>query len=378
MLLAGVVCACLQTGLSDAPASEQKWTETGHFGQSRNMPPKTYATAASLSLLALPDSTPAALYGLYEVLSSAGVVWSELTGESPAGPRLDVRLVSPSAEPFTCAAGVPIAPHAAFDGISRTDIIVMADLALPAGADPRGRWPEAARWVREQYEAGAVVCSACTGALLLAEAGLLEGLEATTHWSVLNLFRTCYPGVRLHPQRVVLPSGAGHRIITSGGASSWEDLALYLVARYSGEAEAVRVAKTFLLGDRSEGQLLYAAMPRPRRHEDAIIARCQAWIAEHYAGEHPVSQMVAQSGLTERTFNRRFRAATGYAPMEYVQTLRIEEAKQLLESTDRPADAIAHQVGYEDPAFFRRIFKRRTGVTPARYRQRFKGIGRTV
>jgi transcriptional regulator GlxA family with amidase domain len=86
--------------------------------------------------------------------------------------------------------------------------------------------------------------------------------------------------------------------------------------------------------------------------------------------------MVARSGLPARTFKRRFRAATGYAPLDYVQTLRIEEAKQLLETTGEPTDAVAHQVGYDDPAFFRRLFKRRTGVTPARYRQRFQSVGK--
>lgn len=340
------------------------------------MTPRKDSPPTTVSLLALPDSTPAALYGLYEVLAAAGVVWSQITGEPPAGPRMAVRLVSPSAEPFTCAIGTPIAPHAAFTDIPRSDVVIVADLALPPGLDPRGRWAETARWVRGQYEAGAVVCSVCTGAVLLAEAGLLDGREATMHWSVADLFRAYYPQVTLHPQRIVLPTGPEQRIVTSGGAASWEDLALYLIARFCGEAEAVRVAKTFVLGDRSEGQLLYAAMPRPRRHDDAIVARSQAWIAEHYAAENPVARMVAQSGLPERTFTRRFKAATGYSPMEYVQTLRIEEAKQLLEAGGDPTDVVAHQVGYDDPAFFRRLFKRRTGVTPARYRQRFQSVGK--
>lgn len=96
--------------------------------------------------------------------------------------------------------------------------------------------------------------------------------------------------------------------------------------------------------------------------------------AEHYGSPHPVSRMVARSGLAERTFQRRFKVATGYAPVDYVQALRIEEAKQVLETSDAPTDAVAHMVGYEDPAFFRRLFKRLTGITPARYRQRFRFI----
>jgi transcriptional regulator GlxA family with amidase domain len=159
--------------------------------------------------------------------------------------------------------------------------------------------------------------------------------------------------------------------------AAWEELALYLIARYYGEAAAIKAAKLFLFGDRSEGQLLFAAMGKPKRHEDAIIARSQQWIAKHYQMLNPVKVMVKQSGLAERTFKRRFKTATGYAPIDYVQTLRIEEAKQMLETTSDAIDQIAQQAGYEDPTSFRRLFKRMTGVTPGRYRQRFQSILRS-
>jgi transcriptional regulator GlxA family with amidase domain len=329
-----------------------------------------------IGLLALPDSTPAALYGLYEILSSVGLVWQALTGEPADCEPLRVRILSERAEPFTCAGGVPIAPHAALADVDRLDLVIVADLAVATADDPRGRWPAAAHWLRRQHQTGATICSVCTGAILLADAGLLDGLEATTHWSVTDLFRAYFPSVLLHPARIVLATGPEQRIVTSGGAASWEDLALYLIARCRGEAEAIRAAKTFVLGDRSEGQLLYAAMAKPRRHEDAVIADAQAWIADHYAGDSPIARMVERSGLGERTFKRRFKAATGYAPMDYVHRLRIEEAKQLLESTGTATDEVARQVGYRDPTFFRRLFKRSTGVTSARYRQRFRAIGR--
>jgi transcriptional regulator GlxA family with amidase domain len=332
---------------------------------------------SDVGLLALPDSTPAALYGLYEVLASVGVVWQALTGEAVSCEPLQVRILSERRAPFTCAGGVPIAPHAALADVDRVDLVIVADLAVAPNEDPRGRWPAAADWLRRQHAAGATICSVCTGAILLADAGLLDGLEATTHWSVAGLFRDYFPLVQLHPERIVLAAGPDQRIVTSGGAASWEDLALYLIARCRGEAEAVRAAKVFVLGDRSEGQLLYAAMAKPRRHEDAVIAAAQDWIADHYACDSPVARMVERSGLGERTFKRRFKAATGYTPMDYVHRLRIEEAKQLLESTAVATDEIARQSGYQDPAFFRRLFKRTTGVTPARYRQRFRRIAQT-
>jgi transcriptional regulator GlxA family with amidase domain len=332
------------------------------------------SSPVTVSLLALPESTPATLYSLYEVFSAVGVTWPALTGEPAAGPRIQAQIVSLDGAPLRGALDLPMTPHAALTAVPSTDLVIVTDLNLALDVDPRGRWPEIADWLRAQFAAGATLCSVCTGSVLLAETGLLDGAEATTHWCAIPLFQAYYPNVKLRPERILAASGPTQRLITSGGSAAWEDLALYLIARYCGEVEAVRTAKIFLLGDRSEGQMLYAALGRPRRHEDALIARCQTWIAEHYAAAHPVARLIAYSGLPARTFTRRFTAATGYSPVEYVQTLRLEEAKQLLETTGEPTDVVASEVGYEDPAFFRRLFKRRTGVTPARYRQRWQAL----
>ena len=171
-----------------------------------------------------------------------------------------------------------------------------------------------------------------------------------------------------------MPAGAEHRLVTAGASASWTDLALYLIARFCGEDEARRAAKLFLFGDRSDGQLPFAARVRPRQHDDAAVARAQVWIAENYACDNPVAEMTRVSGLAPRTFVRRFQAATGYAPLDYVQSLRIEEAKQMLETSDAGIDAIAEEVGYAEPAAFRRVFKRATGIAPHQYRQRFRWL----
>jgi transcriptional regulator GlxA family with amidase domain len=210
--------------------------------------------------------------------------------------------------------------------------------------------------------------------VVFAEAGLLDGTEATCHWASVEQMRRLYPGVRLRPERVLVPSGADHRVLTAGGSASWTDLALYIVARFCGEEEARRTAKLFLFGDRSDGQLPFAARVRPPQHEDAAVAAAQVWIADNYGQANPVAGMTRISGLSDRTFKRRFQAATGYAPLDYVQSLRIEEAKQMLEASDAPIDAIAAEVGYGEPAAFRPVFKRATGIAPLQYRQRFRWI----
>ncbi|NZA26489.1 helix-turn-helix domain-containing protein [Luteimonas sp. SJ-92] len=336
------------------------------------IPESRHDEPVRVAILALPETTPMAVYGLYEVFSAVGWMWERLTGEPVAARRMRPQIVAMSPAPIASAVGTPIQPQAVIAQVPACDIVIATDVELPLAPGAADRWAPAAGWIRSQLEAGAIVCSTCSGSLFLAEAGLLDGRDAASHWSAADLFRDRYPQVRLRPERILCDSGAEGRLITTGGASSWQDLALYLIGRCCGPAEAVRIAKIFLIGDRADGQLPFAAMTRPRQHGDAVISACQAWIAEHYDASNPVARMVQRSGLPERSFKRRFRNATGYTPMGYVQALRIEEAKQMLETGEARIDAIAAAVGYEDPAFFRRLFRRHAGITPARYRQRYR------
>ncbi|OOG71436.1 transcriptional regulator [Sinorhizobium sp. A49] len=333
-------------------------------------PKNTDGADLTVSILVLPETGPMAVYGLYEVMShvgrfDAGKNW-------PPVRRLRPRIIARQMEPFPSAIGAPIAPQATIDTQADADLIIICDLELGPTDLPSGRWTQEIAWVQEQLQRGATVCSTCSGSLLLAEAGLLDGKDAASHWTAAGLFRDLYPAVRFRPERILCESGYDGRLMTSGGASAWQELVLYLIGRFCGPTEAARIAKLFLIGDRRDGQLPFAAMAQPRRHEDAIIAGSQTWIADHYAASNPVTRMVEQSGLPERTFKRRFKQATGYAPVDYVQAIRIEEAKQILETSDGGIDDVAADVGYEDPTFFRRLFKRMAGISPAQYRQRFR------
>jgi transcriptional regulator GlxA family with amidase domain len=342
------------------------------------MEAETSAPKTRFAVLALPETTPAAMYGLIEILSSVGVAWSQAVRGQPGEPLFKVEIVSADGQPFTTNAGVPVMPAQSIGSDARFDVVIVTDQDISPDIDPRGAWPEVGKWLHRQHKLGATICTVCTGAVLLASSGLLDGEEATTHWSAVGMIHEFFPKISLKPDRILQPAGPEHRIITAGGASAWQDLLLYLVARYAGEAEARRTAKIYLLGDRSEGQLPFAAMMPPKQHTDAIIQKCQEWVAANYHDASPVARMTQISGLSQRTFKRRFKAATGYGPIEYVQSLRIEEAKQMLETTGIPTDRVGREVGYEEPAFFRRLFKRKTGTTPARYRQRFSMMARPI
>lgn len=336
----------------------------------------TRPKVVSVHVLALPATTASVLYGLYDVLSLAGVAWSQLTGRPHSEVTFDVGIVSETGAPFTCFGGVPVTPRSGFDTAGQADVVIVTDLMMSFEADPRGTWPAATAWLTRQHADGALLASVCTGSVLLADTGLLDGCEATSHWAFADLFARYFPRVALRPERALVPAPSARRVITSGGVASWEDLTLHLIARFCGHEEAIHTAKVFVIGDRSQGQAAYIAMPRPPRHDDSAIADAQAWIADNYAEPAAVGRMVARSDLPERSFKRRFRAATGYAPIAYVQGLRIEEAKRLLETTPLPTETIGATVGYADPASFRRLFKRETGLTPGRYRRRFQSVGR--
>ena len=351
------------------------WTETGRMRHTGAMPQPVRSRDVSVSLVAVPEISAAVFYGFQETLACVGTVWEQMTGEATDSRRMVPRIVGASTAQIRTALGGTLVPEHLFSDEHRSDVVIVADLAIMPAGEPRGRWPEAAEWLRDQHARGAIVCSVCTGSLLLAEAGLLDGLEATSHWGAREQFRRCYPRVLLRPERILVPAGQEHRLVTSGGPASWSDLALYLIARFCGEAEARRIAKVFLFGDRSAGQRPFAAMVRPKQHGDAVIAAGQAWIADSYACANPVAKMVERSGLLPRTFERRFKAATGYAPLDYVQTLRVEEAKQMLETGETAIDDIAVAVGYVEPNSFRRLFRRVTGVAPNQYRLRFRTVG---
>ena len=328
----------------------------------------------SIALLAAPETSSSVLYGLYDVLLSVGGVFSDMTTGQPDECLLDVKVVARDDKPFRCFGNVLVEPHASVDAIAKTDVAIVCDMYWPIHTPPRGQYPREIDWLKRMYAGGSILASVCSGSLLLAEAGLLDGIECAGHWAYRDLFREHYPKVRFREDSILRIGREDTRIVTAGGVTSWEDLALYVIARLCGTQHAIRTAKIYLLSGHLDGQLPFAAMTRRLQNSDAVIHECQAWIAQNYACANPVATMAERSALEPRTFARRFRAATGYLPMDYVHALRIEEAKQLIESEGVSIDEVGLSVGYEDPTFFRRLFKRKAGLTPAAYRRKFAGM----
>ncbi len=328
----------------------------------------------TIAILAMPETSASVVYGMYDMFMSAGRDWSFIVDGEPGPELLHPQVVAVQAGTFVAGNGVQITPQATLEQCTAPDVVCVPELMVPPGEPLERRFVAEITWLRQCHAAGARLATACSGAMLLAASGLLDGHEATTHWAYCDVLRKRYPTVKVQAQRALVVSGEGQRLVMAGGGTSWLDLALYLIARTVGIEVAMQTARINLIDWHSIGQQPFARLARTRQVDDAVVARCQTWIAGHYEEPVPVAAMVRLSGLAERSFKRRFQQATGMSPLEYVHTLRLEEAKQLLEATRQSIESIANQVGYEDAAFFSRLFRRQVNLSPAQYRKRFGSL----
>jgi transcriptional regulator GlxA family with amidase domain len=329
------------------------------------------ATTRHISLVALPDATVSTLFGIYDVVNGVGLMGTP-AGDSLRSKPFHIEIVGETAGTVELASGVPITVQRSIDTIPASDIVIVPSVLLPRRGWEKGRYPRLVEWVRAMHGGNAVICSACSGIFLLAETGLFNGKDATVHFNYAEAFASLYPSVPIHPERVLVIAGAREELVSSGASTTWHDLVLYLIARYAGANVAQHVAHMFALQWHQDGLAPYMIFEGKHDHGDAEIQTAQDWLATHFSVANPVEEMIKRSRLAERTFKRRFSNATGHTPIAYVQRLRIEDAKRLLERTDTAVDEISWRVGYEDAAFFRRLFKRTTGLAPGAYRKRFR------
>lgn len=315
---------------------------------------RTSDLVAEIGLLIYPDCQLAAIHGLTDLFRISG----EWSGNRPRGIRVSHWQVT--AEGVTCTwDSHPGTPHRLSHVIAPPSII-MPEYMAPA--------PAAARWLREQHFGGATLCSVCAGAFVLAETGLMDGRRATTHWAFAQLLAKRFPEVHLVAEHMVLDDGD---IMTAGGILAWVDLGLTLVGRLLGPSTMLAAARFLVIEPPRQSQRPFAPFIPRFDHGDEAIRQSQHHIHAHVATLQRVAELQSAAGMTGRTFLRRFSAATGFRPVEYIQQVRIAKAREVLERTLTPVDRIAWDVGYTDPAAFRKLFQKLTGLPPAAYRQQF-------
>lgn len=219
-------------------------------------------------------------------------------------------------------------------------------------------------------EAVPFVAASCYGTFVLAESGLLEGRMATTTWWLRESFRQRYPGVRLNADRALVDDGS---IITAGAMTAHSDLSLHLLRRLRGHAVARQVSSVMLVDEGRSSQLPFEVLQR--RYSESLTDEAIAWMECRLAEDFSFDELADSLHVSYRTLHRRFHAVTGMAPLRYLQALRVERAKELLETTRKGVEQIALDVGYADASSFRRLFTRITSQTPSQYRQRFRDSG---
>lgn len=328
----------------------------------------------TIAILTIAESSGSLLYGMVDLFSSVRRDWSLLVKGPPAPSPFEVHLVGRELGPLRVANGMLVEVDRSYD--YSAELVIVPEVLVSTGEEIAGRFEPELGYLRRMRAEGATLAAACTGALLLGEAGLLEGHAATTHWLFCERLSK-YRGVDVMPSQGLVVSDSG-RLVSAGGGTVYFDLCLYLIARTAGLEDAMHAARLSLIDWHAGGQGHYAALPPNRVTHDGVIESCQAWLAEHYDVASPLARLLEQTGLSERSLQRRFRQATGLSPLEYLHAIRLEEAKQMLETTEDAIDAIAVEVGYEDASFFGRLFKRQVGMTPAQYRRRFAGLRRQL
>ncbi len=255
-----------------------------------------------LFLLAVPEATVSGIGGIYDVFTFFKDV-------VPDAKPFQVEIIAPAHTLLSTASGLPLNAHKTVREVSDTDIVIVPSLALNNGKWLSGRYPEVVEWLRRMYQRGATLCSACSGMLLLAETGLLNGQDSTIHWIYERTCRENFPRVRLQMDKVLVVSGKDQRLVMSGTSSAWHDPVLYIIARLTGPASAIAIAKFFLL------QWQVSSAVSARRRESRLLCICKICASKRPSGNwNPVTSLLMRSVTTSVTKPRRFFAACLNAP----------------------------------------------------------------
>ncbi|WP_448212213.1 GlxA family transcriptional regulator [Colwellia sp. MEBiC06753] len=325
-----------------------------------------------IAVLATNGCMVSAIYGILDVIIAANFCAKKRYGNG-TDKVLDCQIFTIDNRPVTGYNGIQIMPTQLLNFDDVPDIIVVSatvEVVVDCCGDDIeiAQRDEIKQWLNHCYQQGALVTSSCTGAFLLASSGLLAGKVATTHWRSAELFHRVFPYIRLESDKLLVDNGD---IICSGGSMSYIDLMLYIVERYISREVASDSAKLIVFDPVRDKQSPYISFKAHKKHDDQAILKAQEWLESHFHKEIIMDDLAQQVGLGARTFKRRFKLATGENPINYLQRIRVEMAKERLEKTTDTINNIIWSVGYEDVSSFRQLFKRFTGLTPKDYRQKF-------
>lgn len=320
----------------------------------------------SVTILGFEHAYASAITGALDLFALAGVTWQRMQGGSPKQ-RFSVQLASKGNRDIECINQLSLKSQIAIEDVEHTDILIIPTIG--------GRLDDVLEnnrhllpFIQQFHQSNADIASNCSGAFFLAEAGILDGKRATTHWGYADTFKFRYPLVNLQPDKLITQDG---NIYCSGGGMAWFDLSLLLIERYCGHDVATNTAKAHVLDLYRGNQAAYAQIRSKKYHQDADVLKVQEWLENNFSKTVTLEDLSAHVSLSTRTLLRRFKSATEQTPIAYLQSVRVEAAKKLLETKSFSLERITTSVGYEDISSFTRLFKSITGLSPSQYRKKF-------
>jgi transcriptional regulator GlxA family with amidase domain len=332
----------------------------------------------NIYVLGFEQALASAITGVIDLFALAGITWNRIQQQDTAM-AFNVQLASHQGNHIRCINNLQLAAHFSFEDLSKqlepgaalqakeNNILIVPTIGGPIQQTLDNN-PELIQLLIKANKAGWTIAGNCTGNFLLAEAGILEGKSATTHWGFAREFKQRFPQVNLQADQLITRDD---NIFCAGGGIAWFDLGLHIIERNVDFETAAQTAKAFVIDYRRDSQLSYSLMRIAKPHQDDMVNAIQSSIEEDCTHSLSIERLAQHHNVSQRTLIRRFNNALGMPPNTYLQSVRIERARKMLEESDFNIDTIMNKIGYEDASSFRRLFKKKTGVTPTEYRNRF-------
>jgi transcriptional regulator GlxA family with amidase domain len=333
----------------------------------------------NIYVLGFDQALASAITGVIDLFSLAGVTWNRIQQQDTAM-AFNVQLASHQGNNIRCINNLQLGAHCSFENLFKqfeneqpadsnpiNNVLIVPTIGGPI-QQALDNNPELISLLNKADQAGWTIAGNCTGNFLLAEAGILDGKSATTHWGFATEFQQRYPQINLQADQLITRDA---NIFCAGGGIAWFDLGLHIIERNVDFETAMQTAKAFVIDYRRDSQLSYSLMRIAKPHQDEMVRSVQAKIEKDCTTALSIEALAVEHNVSQRTLIRRFNSALGMPPNTYLQSVRIEHARKMLEESDFNIDTIMNNIGYEDSSSFRRLFKKKTGLTPTEYRNRF-------
>jgi transcriptional regulator GlxA family with amidase domain len=317
----------------------------------------------NIGIVVYRNCTSSMVTGFWDILTQANSLHKEEKGNI----LFNLELVAETNAPVNSFSGLTFFPHKTFRGRRDYDLIYVpgfigdADRILNAEQNT-------VNWLTKKNTAKTILTAACNGNFLLAAAGILNNKKATTHWSLAQKLQRDFKDIIVQPEKIIADNG---KVISAAGVTSYFNLALHIIQRFAGINISLLCAKIFLVDAGRKIQTPYQIPHFSKNHGDEMVNNTQDWLENNYRQTISLKDLAGLRKVGQKTLVRRFKKATGETPKLYLQKLRIEKAKRLLESRDITFNEITWEVGYNDVSSFHKVFKLETGLTPIEYRARF-------